>query len=100
MPPEEGRETYASVVAVSVAPLQPSGSPKPTAMDPDPSESAVSSETNNRRMRNDMSGPLSDKPDGTSPNAQVTNTCFSAGERPNKTPIFVQGARDTRAFLA
>jgi len=47
-----------------------------------------------------MSGPLSDKPGGTTPNAQVTNTCLSAGERPNKTPIFISGARDTRAFLA
>ena len=47
-----------------------------------------------------MSGPLSDKPDGTTPNAQVTNTCLSAGERPNKIPIFISGARDTRAFLS
>ena len=51
-------------------------------------------------MSNDMSGPLSDKPDGTTPNAQVTNTCLSGGERPYKNPIFISGARDTRAFLA
>jgi len=95
----EGGETYAAVLAGSVAPLQPSGPLKPTAMDSDPSESDVSSETVNRRMSSDMSGPLSDKPDGTTPNAQVTNTCLSAGERPSMTPIFISGARDTRAFL-
>ena len=69
-------------------------------MHSDPSESAVSSETVNRRMSSDMSGTLSDKPNGTTPNAQVTNTCLSEGERPNKTPIFISGARDTRAFMA
>ena len=69
-------------------------------MDSDPFESAVSTETVNRRMSSDMSMPLSDKPDGTTPNAQVANTCLSAGERPNKTPIFISGLRDTRAFLA
>jgi len=68
-------------------------------MNSDPSLSAVSPETVNRRMSSDMSRPLSDKPDGTSPNAQITNTCLSGGERPNKTPIFISGARDTRAFL-
>jgi hypothetical protein len=51
-------------------------------------------------MSEDMFGPLSDKPDGTTPNAQVTNTCLPAGQRPNKTPIFISGASDTRAFLA
>ena len=68
-------------------------------MDADPSESADSSETDNRRMYCDMSGQLSDKPDGTTPNAQVNNTCLSAGVSHNKTPIFISGARDTRAFL-
>ena len=96
----EGGETYAAVLAGSAAPHQPSGSLKPTAMDSDPSESAVSPETANRRMSSDMSGPLSDKPDGTTQNAQVANTCLSAGERANKTPIFISGVRDTRAFLA
>jgi len=47
-----------------------------------------------------MSGPLSDKPDDTTTHAQVTNVCLPAGERPNKTPIFISGARDTRSFLA
>ena len=77
-PLEEGGETYAAVLTGSVAPLQPSGSLKPTAMDSEQSESAVSSETVNRRMSSDMSGPLSEKPDGTTPNAQVTNTCRGA----------------------
>jgi len=86
-------------LAGSVAPLQPSGPLKPTAMDSDPSESVVSTETVNRRMSSDISGPLSDKPDGTTLNAQVTKTCLSVGESPNKTPIFISGARDTRAFL-
>jgi hypothetical protein len=39
-------------------------------------------------------------PDGTTIHAQVANTCLSAGERPNKTPIFISGVRDARAFLA
>ena len=51
-------------------------------------------------MSSDMFGPLSDKPDGTTPNAQVTNTWLSVGERPNKTRIFISGAREIRAFLA
>jgi hypothetical protein len=65
--PPEGGATYAAVLAGPVAPHQPSGSPKTTAMYSNLSESAVSSETANtsRRMSNDMSGPLSDKPDGT-----------------------------------
>ena len=50
-------------------------------------------------MSGDMSGPLSGKPDGTTPNSQVANACLSAGECPNKTPIFISGVRDTRAFL-
>ena len=86
----EGGETYAAVLAGSVAPLQPSGLLKPTALDSDPSESAVSTKTVNRRMSSDMSGPLSGKPDGTTPNVQVANTCLSAGERPNKTPFLFQ----------
>ena len=68
-------------------------------MDSDLSEPVVSSETANRRMPSDMSGPLSDKPDGATLNAQVANTCLPAGEPPKKTPIFISGIRDTRAFL-
>jgi hypothetical protein len=52
-------------------------------------------------MSDDMSGPLSDKPDGTTPqHAQVNNTCLPAGQRTNKTPIFISGATDTRTFLS
>jgi hypothetical protein len=98
--PPEGGVTYAAFLAGPVAPFQPSGSLKPTAMDSDPSEPAVSPETVNRSMSSDMSGPLGDMPNGTTNRAQVANTCLPAGERPNKTPIFISGVRDTRAFLA
>jgi hypothetical protein len=50
-------------------------------------------------MSNDMSGPLNDKPDGTTQHAQVNNACLPAGERPNKTPIFILGVRDALIFL-
>jgi hypothetical protein len=44
---------------------------------------------------------MSDKADGTTPqHAQVTNTCLPAGQRPNKTPIFISGATDIRTFLS
>jgi len=92
--------TYAAVLAANAAPSQPSGTLKPTAMDSEPSESGVSMETSTRRMSNDMSGPLSGMPDGTTNNAQVANACLPAGQRPNKTPIFISGVSDTRAFLA
>jgi len=98
--PPEGGVTYAAVLVGPAAPTQPSGSLKPTAMDSDVSEPAVSSETVNRRMSSDMSGPLSNKPNGTTLNAQVDNTCLPAREPPNKMPIFISGVRDTRAFLA
>jgi hypothetical protein len=98
--PPEGGATYAAVLAGPVTPFQPSGSLKPTAMDSEMSESAVSPETVNRRMSSYMSGPLSDMPDGTTIRVQVANTCLPAGELPNKTPIFISGVRDTRAFLA
>jgi len=52
------------------------------------------------RMSSDKSGPLSDKPDGTTPNAQVTNTSLPAGERGNKTLIVISEVRDARTFLA
>ena len=63
--PPEGGSTYAAVLAGSAAPIHPSGTLKPTAMDSDPSESAVSTETATRRMSYDMSGPLSGTPAGT-----------------------------------
>jgi hypothetical protein len=51
-------------------------------------------------MSSDMSGLLSGKPDGTTPNAQVANTCLPAGQSPKKTPIFISVYSDVRAFLA
>ena len=71
--------TYAAALAVPVAPFEPSGLLKLTALDTDPSEPAVSSETVNRRISTDMSGPLSDTPDGTTTHAQVNNAYLRAG---------------------
>ena len=51
-------------------------------------------------MYNDMSGPLSGMLTGTTTNAKVANDFLPAGQRPNKTPIFISGFTDTRAFLA
>jgi hypothetical protein len=48
--PPEGVVTYAAVLAGNVAPFQPSGLLKPSAMGSDLSETAVSSETANGRM--------------------------------------------------
>jgi hypothetical protein len=90
---------YAAVLAGPFVTIQPSGSLKPTAIDLDLSELAVSCKTANRRMSSDMSRPVSDKPDGTTLNTQVTNTGLPAGESNNKTPIFISGVHDTRAFL-
>jgi len=50
-------------------------------------------------MSSYMSGPLCDTLDGTTNRAQVASTCIPAGERPNKTPIFISGVRDARSFL-
>ena len=92
--------TYAAVLDGSVAPFQAVWSLKHTAMGSDPSETAVSPEAANRRMSGDMSGPLSYMTDSTTESDHVTNTCIPAGERSNKTPIFISCVRDTRAFLA
>jgi len=92
--------TYAAVLAANAAPSLPSGTLKPTAMDSESSESGVSAETPKRRMSNDMSRSLRGMPVGTTFKAQVANACLPAGQRPNKTPIFISGVKDTRAFLA
>jgi len=96
----EGGATYAAVVAAPAALHQPSGPLKPTAKGSDPSEHAVSSETAPGRMSTDMSGPLSGMPVGSTVDAHVANPCLPAGKRPDKTPIFITGVGDTRAFLA
>jgi hypothetical protein len=63
--PPEGGVTYAAVLARPVAPIQPSESLTSTAMGSDLSEPAIPSEIANRHMSSDMSGPLSDRPGGT-----------------------------------
>jgi hypothetical protein len=50
-------------------------------------------------VSSDMSGPLSGTPNATTTDAKVTNTCLPAGQRPNKTPIFIAGHTDTLSFL-
>ena len=50
-------------------------------------------------MPGDMSGPVNYKLDGTTPKAQVTNTCIPAGERQNKMPIFISRVHDAQTFL-
>jgi len=61
--PSGAGATDAAVLAGPVPPSHPSGPLKSTAMDSDPFESGVSSETTNRRMSSDKSGPLSGMPD-------------------------------------
>jgi len=41
-------------------------------------------------MSTDMFGPLSGMPVGATIDAHVASPCLPAGERPNKTPIFLQ----------
>ena len=92
--------TYAAVLSGSVAQSQPRGTVKPIAMGSDLSEFGVSMETSERRMFQDMSGPLTGTPLGTTNHAHVANVCLPTGQRPNKTPIFISGGSDNRAFLA
>jgi hypothetical protein len=92
--------TYAAVWAGPVAPFQQSGSLKTKDMCSDQTESAVSSERDNRRTSSDMSGHLSVKPDITTYHAQLAKTCLPAGQRPNKTPFYISGFSDARTFLA
>jgi hypothetical protein len=39
-------------------------------------------------------------PDGATSNAHVVDACALAGQRPDRTPIYITGVNDTRAFLA
>jgi len=50
-------------------------------------------------MSSDMSGPLSDKLNGTTPIDQMPNTSLPAGERSTKKPTFISEVRDARNFL-
>jgi hypothetical protein len=85
----------AAVVAGYFTPQQSGGPPKPSAKGSNTSEPAVSCGAACRRMSTDMSGPLDGMPAGTT----LTDKVAPAGERPNKTPIFVSGVSDTRGFL-
>ena len=91
---------YATVLAGPVAQSQTSGPLKPTAVDSDPSENGDSMETTNRRMSSDMSGHLRGKPGGTTAHAQVANACLPAGQRLNKTTIFILLVTGALSFLA
>ena len=83
--------TYSAVLAGSVSTFQPNGTFKPTAMDSDSYEPGVSTEISERHMSPDLSGPLSDTPDGTTDHAHVANAFFPAGQRPKRKPIFIAG---------
>ena len=95
-----GRATYEAVLAGPVAPSQQSGPLKTTVMDSDSSERGVSMQTTNRRMSSDISELLSGMPNGNTSIAQVANACIPAGERINKTLLFISVASDIRSFLA
>jgi len=97
-PSEEG-VTYASLLVGTVSPRQLSRSLKPTAKDSDPFELCVSFGTTNSLISSDMSRSLSDKPECTILHAQVGNTSVPAGERPNKTRIFILRFGDTRSSM-
>jgi hypothetical protein len=92
--------SYAGVLAGSDAPLQHSGSFKSTASCSDMHVPAVSTETSDTRMSNNMFGPLSDKPDDNTPIAIVANTCLQAGQSTNKAPIFLIGISDAHNSLS
>ena len=66
-------------------------------MESDSSDSAASSEAANRRMSQNMSGPLSGTPAGTT---SVPVAPVPAGQRRNRTPVFITGVTDIRGFLA
>jgi hypothetical protein len=93
--PSKDGPASAAVVAGYANLQQSRGPSKPSAKRSDNSEPAVSSEATSRRMSTDMSGPLDGMPAGTTLTAKVA----PAGERPNKTFIFVAGVSDTRGFL-
>jgi hypothetical protein len=96
--PPEGGATCAAVLAGPLVHCQSSGSLMPTAMDSDLSKTAVTPDTANWHMSSDMSRPLSDKPDGTTPKDQVTTTYLPTPTY--QQPIFIRGVSDTRSFLA
>jgi hypothetical protein len=92
---EKQRPVYAAVTAGRAA-LPQSGKLKPIAMESDSTDSAASLETANRRMSQDMSGPLSGTPVGTT---SAPAAPIPPGQRRNRTPVFITGVTDTRGFL-
>jgi hypothetical protein len=98
--PTKGGLEYAAVVACHADSQQPSGTYKPQVKGSGLPEPAASSETAHRRLSTDMSGRLSGMLTGTTSCAHVVNICEPAGERPNKTTIFITGVNDTCDFLA
>jgi hypothetical protein len=100
--PMEGGPAYAAVVAGFAVPCQESGPLEHTANGSGTPEPAASSDADFRHMSlGDVSGPLSGTPAGTTPDTPMeTTTVVPAGERQNKTPVYVSGVTDTRGFLA
>jgi hypothetical protein len=96
--PMEGGPAYAAVVAGRALPCQESRPLKPTAKGSGTPEPAASSEEDfTRTSLGDVSGPLSRISAGTTPDTPMkTTTVIPAGERHNKTPIYVSGVTDTR----
>jgi hypothetical protein len=95
--PPEGGATYASVLVGTVSEIHPVGPLKPTAMDSNPSDTAASTETESRSMSKDMYGPLCIKPDDTTPNAEVVNTCLPEGACLKRSPILITCFSDVRS---
>jgi hypothetical protein len=51
-------------------------------------------------MSSDISGHLSDKPDGKTAAAKVTNDSLLPGQITTQTPTFISGSSDKGTFLA
>ena len=71
--------TYGAVLSASVSQSQLSGTLKLTVMDSDTSDSRVSTETSERRSSHNMSGPLSDTPNGTTMHAAWSTPASQQG---------------------
>jgi hypothetical protein len=99
--PMEGGPAYAAVVAGWAVPCQERGSLKPAANVSGTPEPAVTSEADFRNTSpRDVSGPLNGTPAGTTPDKPMeSTTVVPAGERHNKTPIYVYGVTDTGGFF-
>ena len=97
--PATGGLAYAEAVAGRAIPQQTRGPLMPRAKGSVNSAPAVSMESVQRRKSLDFSGPLSGMPAvATFFNAPVFSVAL-AGERRNKTRIFITGFSDTRSFL-